>query len=94
MKRVSKEAGRDPLGSKQARISQTKAGSQTKGSHMADKQPTEREVAAAKAARARLYGNESDAKVRRFTTICRATFTHSSVAHAVPGLAFRSYETR
>ena len=69
MKRASKEAAGDASGLKQARTGQMKAGSQAIGHHMADKQPTEREIAAAKAARARLYGGEDSVKVTESTAV-------------------------
>lgn len=86
MKRVSEEAGRGAPGSKQARISQMKAGSQTKGPHTADKQPTERELAAAKAARARLYGGEGGDSVRHLTTMFHTNVILASPAYPAPGL--------
>ncbi|CAL5223056.1 g5513 [Coccomyxa viridis] len=75
MKRASKEAAGDASKLKQARSSQTKAGNQARSQHMADKQPTEREMAAAKAARARLYGDEGSAKEMEVPTAKEPTGT-------------------
>lgn len=86
MKRASKEAAGDASKLKQARSSQTKAGNQARSQHMADKQPTEREIAAAKAARARLYGDEGSAKVRELTTGRDVVLNFSTLGGAVPGL--------
>lgn len=57
MKRAGREAAGEALGLKQPRRSQVQAADETRGQNMANKHPTERELAAAKAARARLYGN-------------------------------------
>ena len=86
MKRASKEAAGDALGLKQARIGQPKAGNQARGHHMAEKQPTEREVAAAKAARARLYGGEGSAKVEKADKPEISCFISDALSGAVPCL--------
>ena len=48
---------------KQPKRGQVKEAEAVTGRELANKQPTEREIAAAKAARARLYGGEGGAKV-------------------------------
>ena len=68
MKRAGREAAGELSGVKQARLDQTKAAAQLKDSHMVEKQPSEREIAAAKAARARLYGGEVVAEVWAFVS--------------------------
>ena len=80
MKRAGRDTVGDPLQPKQARISQIKAGSQTRGNHMADKEPTEREIAAAKAARARLFGGEGSPRVRQLTVVTSAPVIFDVIA--------------
>ena len=63
MKRAGVEAAGGAGIYKQPKRSQVKEAEAVTGREMADKQPTEREIAAAKAARARLYGGEGGAKV-------------------------------
>ena len=86
MKRAGRDTVGDPLQPKQARISQIKAGSQTRGNHMADKEPTEREIAAAKAARARLFGGEGSPRVRQLTVVTSAPVIFDVIA--MPHQAF------
>lgn len=63
MKRAGMEAAGGAGSHKQPKRSQIKEAEAVTGREMADEQPTEREIAAAKAARARLYGGEGGAKV-------------------------------
>ena len=90
MKRAGRDTIGDPLGPKQARVSEMKAGNQTRGHHMADKQPTAREIAAAKAARARLYGGEGGPRVRHLTNVPVLVAVSRSRHCAAPGLPFNS----
>ena len=63
MKRAVVEAAGGAGVYKQPKRGQVKEADAVTGREMANKQPTEREIAAAKAARARLYGGEGGAKV-------------------------------
>lgn len=63
MKRAGKEAGPEITGLKQPRRGQAGVMADSNGQQATERQPTEREIAAAKAARARLYGGEESAKV-------------------------------
>ena len=63
MKRAGKEAGAEVSGLKQPRRGQAGIMADSNGQQAAERQPTEREIAAAKAARARLYGGKESAKV-------------------------------
>ena len=60
MKRAGKEAGAEVSGLKQPRRGQVDVMADTNGQQAIERQPTEREIAAAKAARARLYGGEGN----------------------------------
>ena len=63
MKRAGKEAGAEVSGLKQPRRNQIGVMADSNGQQSIARQPTEREIAAAKAARARLYGGEGSAEV-------------------------------
>lgn len=63
MKRAGREAPGEAPGLMQPRRTQAKIVEGGTGNQMIEKQPTEREIAAAKAARARLYGGEGSAQV-------------------------------
>ena len=63
MKRAGKEAGAEVSGLKQPRRGQIGVMADSNGQQAIERQPTEREIAAAKAARARLYGSEASATV-------------------------------
>ena len=63
MKRAGKEAGTEVSGLKQPRRGQAGVMADSNRQQATERQPTEREIAAAKAARARLYGGEEGAKV-------------------------------
>ena len=63
MKRAGKEAGAEVSGLKQPKRGQVGVMADSNGQQAIERQPTEREIAAAKAARARLYGGEGSAKV-------------------------------
>ncbi len=64
MKRAGVESGEGAGSHKQPKCNQQKEAEAITGHKMADRQPTEREIVAAKAAMARLYGNEGEGKVR------------------------------
>jgi hypothetical protein len=59
MKRAGREVGEEPKGVKQPRPSR-KEGEETAEQSVADPVPSAREIAAAEAARARLYGDTSE----------------------------------